>query len=185
MAASSRRSSRSWARTSKLVVYPDADHAFFNDTRPEVYKPEAAADAWRQNAGAVPAHICDSHTPAFVALLLFCLTPWCSPPIALALGLAFALTSAVRSRPPRQTRILLQASVVGLGFGMNLQKVLDAGRTGILFTLATIAGTLLLGYALGRAMRISSGTAHLISSGTAICGGSAIAAVGPVIGATR
>jgi uncharacterized membrane protein YadS len=121
---------------------------------------------------------------AFAALLLFCLTPWCSPPIALALGLAFALTLGSPFKTSKATKILLQASVVGLGFGMNLERVLAAGRTGFLFTVATIAGTLLLGYAIGRAMRISSGTAHLISSGTAICGGSAIAAVGPVIGAS-
>ena len=120
----------------------------------------------------------------FVALLLFCLTPWCSPPIALAIGLAFALTLGSPFNTSKATKILLQASVVGLGFGMNLERVLAAGRTGILFTLATIAGTLLLGYALGRAMHMSAGTAHLISSGTAICGGSAIAAVGPVIGAS-
>lgn len=120
----------------------------------------------------------------FVALLLFCLTPWCAPPIALALGLAFALTLGSPFKTSRLTKILLQVSVVGLGFGMNLQKVLDAGRSGILFTLVTIAGTLLAGYALGRMLRVGSGTAHLISSGTAICGGSAIAAVGPVIGAT-
>ena len=123
-------------------------------------------------------------TATFVALLLFCLTPWCSPPIALALGLAFALTVGSPFKTSKATKILLQASVVGLGFGMNLQRVIAAGRTGILFTLATIVGTLLLGYALGRAMRISTGTAHLISSGTAIFGGSAIAAVGPVIGAS-
>lgn len=120
----------------------------------------------------------------FVALLLFCLTPWCSPPIALALGLALALTLGSPWKTSKQTKLLLQASVVGLGFGMNLQKVVQAGREGILFTIATITGTLLLGYLLGRAMKISSGTAHLISSGTAICGGSAIAAVGPVIGAS-
>lgn len=120
----------------------------------------------------------------FVALLLFCLTPWCSPPIALALGLALALTVGSPFKTGRETRFLLQTSVVLLGFGMNLQKVLAAGRTGILFTIATITGTLLGGYLLGRAMRISSGTAHLISSGTAICGGSAIAAVAPVIGAS-
>lgn len=120
----------------------------------------------------------------FVALLLFCLTPWCSPPIALPLGLALALTIGHPFRTSTITKILLQISVVGLGFGMNLQKVVEAGRTGILFTIATILGTLLLGYAIGRAMHISRGTAHLISSGTAICGGSAIAAVGPVIGAT-
>jgi uncharacterized integral membrane protein (TIGR00698 family) len=120
----------------------------------------------------------------FVALLLFCLTPWCSPPIALALGLALALTLGSPWKTSKPTKLLLQVSVVGLGFGMNLQKVVQAGREGILFTIVTIAGTLILGYLLGRAMKISSGTAHLISSGTAICGGSAIAAVGPVIGAS-
>ncbi|HEX6087904.1 MAG TPA: putative sulfate exporter family transporter [Thermoanaerobaculia bacterium] len=120
----------------------------------------------------------------FVALLLFCLTPWCSPPIALALGLALALTIGHPYKTSKATKLLLQVSVVGLGFGMNLQKVVEAGRAGILFTIATIAGTLLLGWLIGRAMHISRGTAHLISSGTAICGGSAIAAVGPVIGAS-
>jgi uncharacterized integral membrane protein (TIGR00698 family) len=120
----------------------------------------------------------------FFLLLAFCLTPWCSPPIALALGLALALTLGSPFKTSKLTKLLLQASVVGLGFGMNLQKVVAAGKTGLLFTIATIAGTLLLGTLLGRAMRMSAGTAHLISSGTAICGGSAIAAVGPVIGAS-
>lgn len=122
----------------------------------------------------------------FIALLLFCLTPWASPPIALALGLTLALTIGhpFTARTPKITKLLLQISVVGLGFGMNLQKVLAAGRTGLLFTIATIAGTLLLGYAIGRALGITRGTAHLIASGTAICGGSAIAAVGPVVGAS-
>lgn len=120
----------------------------------------------------------------FVALLLFCLTPWCSPPIALALGLALALTIGHPYKTSKATKLLLQISVVGLGFGMNLQKVVEAGRAGVLFTIATIVGTLLLGWLIGRAMHISRGTAHLISSGTAICGGSAIAAVGPVIGAS-
>lgn len=125
-------------------------------------------------------------TAAFVALLLFCVTPWCSPPLALALGLALALTAGnpFRAQTARATRVLLQASVVGLGFGMNLQNVLAAGRTGFGFTVATIVGTLAAGYAIGRAMRMTPGTAHLIASGTAICGGSAIAAVGPVIDAT-
>ena len=140
------------------------------------------------NAGALPASPVIRSSPpvkiAFFALLLFCLTPWFSPPLALALGLALALTLGSPFKTSKQTRILLQASVVGLGFGMNLERVVEAGRSGILFTLATIIGTLLVGYALGRILRVSSGTAHLISSGTAICGGSAIAAVGPVIGAT-
>ena len=121
---------------------------------------------------------------AFVAILLFCVTPWCSPPIALALGLALALTIGHPFRTGKITKLLLQISVVGLGFGMNLGKVVQAGRAGLLFTIATILGTLLLGWLLGRAMNVSRGTAHLISSGTAICGGSAIAAVGPVIDAS-
>lgn len=122
----------------------------------------------------------------FAALLVFCATPWASPPIALALGLALALTigNPFAAQTSKPTKILLQASVVGLGFGMNLQKVVEAGRTGILFTLITIAGTLLVGFVLGRVMHIDRTTSHLISSGTAICGGSAIAAVGPVIDAS-
>lgn len=120
----------------------------------------------------------------FVALLIFCLTPWCTPPVALALGLALALTLGCPFPTSKATRLLLQLSVVGLGFGMNLGKVLEAGRAGLLFTIATIAGTLVAGWWIGRVMRISRSTAHLISSGTAICGGSAIAAVGPVIGAS-
>jgi uncharacterized integral membrane protein (TIGR00698 family) len=120
----------------------------------------------------------------FVAGLLFCLTPWCSPPIALAIGLAIALTIGAPWKTSKVTKRLLQISVVGLGFSMNLGSVIAAGRRGILFTVATIFGTLLLGFLLGRALRIGHGTAHLISSGTAICGGSAIAAVGPVIGAS-
>jgi len=122
----------------------------------------------------------------FAALLIFCVTPWASPPIALALGLVLALTLGhpLASRNSKATKLLLQTSVVLLGFGMNLQKVVEAGRTGFVFTVVTIVGTLLLGFLLGRAMNISRTTSHLISSGTAICGGSAIAAVGPVVDAT-
>ncbi|MGA8806911.1 MAG: putative sulfate exporter family transporter [Thermoanaerobaculia bacterium] len=122
----------------------------------------------------------------FAALLIFCVTPWASPPVALVLGLALALTLGhpFASRNSKATKLLLQTSVVLLGFGMNLQKVVEAGRTGFLFTIVTIVGTLLLGFLIGRAMNISRTTSHLISSGTAICGGSAIAAVGPVLNAT-
>lgn len=120
----------------------------------------------------------------FAALLLFCITPWCSPPIALALGLAFALAIGVPFNTSKITRILLQTSVVLLGFGMNLTTLARAGGDGIAFTIVTIFVTLLIGYLLGRALDVSRGTAHLIASGTAICGGSAIAAVGPVIGAS-
>lgn len=109
-----------------------------------------------------------------------------SPPGALALGILLALTvgNPYAKKSAKLTKYLLQASVVGLGFGMDLQKVVAAGRTGLLFTIATITGTLLLGFLIGRAMKIERTTSHLISSGTAICGGSAIAAVGPVMNAS-
>lgn len=124
---------------------------------------------------------------AFVLAGLACLTPWISPPVALGIGLVFGLAGAHpwRKQSGTATRVLLQASVVGLGFGMNLTVMLAAGRQGVGFTVATIAGTLVLGLALGRALGMSGRTAHLISSGTAICGGSAIAAVGPVVGASE
>lgn len=122
----------------------------------------------------------------FALLALLCLTPWITPPIALAMGVAFALTleHPFPRHGSRAAKILLQTSVVGLGFGMNLQQVVAAGKTGILFTIITIMGTLLLGFAVGRALQVDRTTSHLISSGTAICGGSAIAAVAPVIDAT-
>ncbi|WP_201986636.1 YeiH family protein [Hymenobacter rubidus] len=119
----------------------------------------------------------------FGTLLLFCLTPWASPPVALALGLLLAQT--VGNPFSRHTKWfttrLLQYSVVGLGFGMNAHAAVQAGREGILFTVASIGGTLVLGYVVGRWLGLGRRVVHLISCGTAICGGSAIAAVGPVL----
>jgi len=122
----------------------------------------------------------------FVALLLACASGYVSPPIALALGLALALTLGhpFPQYNSKATKILLQLSVIGLGFGMNLQTVVAAGKRGIAWTAATIAITLVLGFLAGRALRVNHTTAHLIASGTAICGGSAIAAVGPVVGSS-
>lgn len=121
----------------------------------------------------------------FASLALVTLTGWISPPIALALGLAFALTlgNPMPETTHRVSKMLLQWSVVGLGFGMNLHAVWDAGRIGFGFTVATIMGALLLGLWLGRALKVESQTSLLVSVGTSICGGSAIAAVGAVIGA--
>lgn len=121
----------------------------------------------------------------FILLIVFLLSPYGSPPIALALGLLLAFTIGhpfpVLSGKP--TKYLLQTSVVLLGFGMNLEAIVKAGREGILFTIATIFGTLAIGYLVGRFLAVPSKTSALISSGTAICGGSAIAAVGPAINA--
>jgi uncharacterized integral membrane protein (TIGR00698 family) len=121
----------------------------------------------------------------FFLLILVCFTSFVSPPIALALGLLMALTigNPFARQLGKPTRILLQTSVVLLGFGMNLTSVLKAGKDGILFTIATIFGTLILGYFVGKLLKVNGKTSVLISSGTAICGGSAIAAVAPVIDA--
>lgn len=121
----------------------------------------------------------------FIILILFCLSPYGSPPIALALGLvlAFTVTNPFPKLTGKPTKYLLQASVVLLGFGMDLGAVYKAGKDGILFTIATIFGTLILGYFVGKLLNVQRKTSALISSGTAICGGSAIAAVGPAINA--
>ncbi|MBF9239347.1 putative sulfate exporter family transporter [Hymenobacter sp. BT683] len=119
----------------------------------------------------------------FALLLIYCLTPWASPPIALALGLVLAQTlgNPFAAQTKRLTATLLQFSVVGLGFGMNAHAAAQAGRQGVAFTVVSIFGILILGYFAGRWLGITRSVAHLISCGTAICGGSAIAAVGPVL----
>lgn len=119
----------------------------------------------------------------FTGALVFCMLPFVSPPWALLLGI---FTAQVIGHPflhlnHKATHILLQVSVVGLGFGMNLQGALKAGQQGFVFTIASISATLLLGWGLGRWLRTDRKTSHLIACGTAICGGSAIAAISPVI----
>lgn len=119
----------------------------------------------------------------FPLLALACASPWLSPPTALALGIAFALLigNPYARASRKASKWLLQASVVALGFGMNLHVVMRVGLQGFWFAAATIAGTWTVGHFLGRALGIRAKTANLVCAGTAICGGSAIAAVGTVI----
>jgi len=119
----------------------------------------------------------------FIIAALFCLTPFISPAIALLIGLVIAqlMGHPYIELNNKATHILLQVSVVGLGFGMNVHSAIHAGKEGILFTIASITGTLVFGYLMGRWLSIEKKTSFLISSGTAICGGSAIAAISPVI----
>lgn len=111
------------------------------------------------------------------------MSSYISPPIALLLGLVLANLSGhpFLHLNHNATNILLQISVVGLGFGMNINSALAAGKEGFLFTIASIFSTLILGTFLGKWFKIEKKTSHLISCGTAICGGSAIAAIAPVI----
>ena len=122
--------------------------------------------------------LCD-YIPALAVL-----SSWVTPPVALFLGLVFALTcgQAYPTFNKKVSKKLLQYSVIGLGFGMNLHASLASGKEGMLFTIVSVFGTLLIGMLIGcKLLKINRNTAYLISSGTAICGGSAIAAVGPII----
>ena len=123
----------------------------------------------------------------FVILIIVCISGYVSPPIALLLGLVVANTSGhpFIEYNHKATSLLLQFAVVGLGFGMNVNDALTAGKEGFFFTVASILSTLILGYFIGKWFAIDKKTAHLISCGTAICGGSAIAAIAPVINADQ
>ena len=109
-----------------------------------------------------------------------------SPPVALALGLVFGFVfpHPFDQSAKKVSRYLLQASVVGLGFGMNLHDVIRAGRSGFVYTLLSISFAMVAGMVLGALLGMPRTPAFLISTGTAICGGSAIAAVGPICGAS-
>ena len=119
----------------------------------------------------------------YVPALRF-LSAWVTPPVVLFIGLVFALLcgQAYPTFNKNVSKKLLQYSVIGLGFGMNLQASLASGKEGMLFTIISVVGTLLIGMFIGcKVLKLNRNTSYLISSGTAICGGSAIAAVGPII----
>lgn len=122
-----------------------------------------------------------------IALIIFPLPviglPNITAPIALLAGLIFAFIfeNPCPKFNKKTSKYLLQVAVVCLGFNMNLQKSLQSGSEGMMFTIVSVIGVMLMGVLLGYWMHINRKTAYLISSGTAICGGSAIAAVGPVI----
>lgn len=123
----------------------------------------------------------------FLILATLCLTPLISPPLALLMGIIMAqiIEHPFPDHTKKATSFLLKASVVGLGFGMNASTALRAGREGFIFTIATISLTLFLGILLGKLFKVEKIISFLISGGTAICGGSAIAALSPVIKAKQ
>lgn len=119
----------------------------------------------------------------FLAALIFCLMPFVSPPIALLLGIIIAQFIGHPYLPlnHKATHVLLLISVIGLGFGMNASAALKAGKEGFSFTIVSIFTTIAIGLLLGKILRTDTKTSFMISTGTAICGGSAIAAISPVI----
>lgn len=130
----------------------------------------------------------------YIAIIALILLPWnllglpvVSAPVALLAGLVFAFTckNPCPKFNKKTSKYLLQVAVVCLGFGMNLQESLRSGADGMLFTVVSVISVMCLGVILGYSLHINRKTAYLISSGTAICGGSAIAAVGPVLKANE
>ncbi|MDE3149102.1 MAG: putative sulfate exporter family transporter [Acidobacteriota bacterium] len=122
---------------------------------------------------------------AFFIGLILAASGLVSPPVALAGGLiyGFCCVHPFHLAARQLSKFLLQASVVGLGFGMDLQQVLHAGRSGFVYTAASITFAMLLGLGLGKLFKVKRRISFLISAGTAICGGSAIAAVAPIMNA--
>lgn len=110
-----------------------------------------------------------------------------SPPLALVIGLVYGVgfQGADSFVAKDLSKFLLQASVVGLGFGMNLHEVIRVGRSGFVYTAVGISLSMIIGLTLGRLLQVDAGSSLLISVGTAICGGSAIAAVGPIAQASE
>ncbi|MFJ1437367.1 YeiH family protein [Capnocytophaga canimorsus] len=120
----------------------------------------------------------------FLMLAVFSLSPWVSSPIALALGIAFAFTLKTPFPLPKINPVihrLLKFSIIGLGFGLQLNEALKAGQNGFLITIISIGFVLILVGLLGKILKLDKILSYLIGVGTAICGGSAIAAISPII----
>jgi uncharacterized integral membrane protein (TIGR00698 family) len=127
------------------------------------------------------------HQALFILLAMASLHPWVSAPIALLAGIIFTnlfKSTIVKSKASLVKR-LLQISIIGLGFGMNINDALEVGKEGLLLTIFTLTFVFLLGWGIGKLIGLDRKISYLISSGTAICGGSAIAAVAPLIKANE
>ena len=117
----------------------------------------------------------------FLALAVLSFSPLISPPIALLFGILFVNIFGKVLETDTFVKKLLQYSIIGLGFGINLNTAIEAGSQGFLFTVSTIALVMIFGLLLAKILKIDKTIAQLISAGTAICGGSAIAAVAPIL----
>ena len=127
------------------------------------------------------------NTRLFFLGLILAASGLISPPFALLGGLVYglAVVHPFHVESKKLAKFLLQASVIGLGFGMNLHEVVHAGRSGFVYTAVSISTVMLLGLGLGYLIRVGKKSSFLIAAGTAICGGSAIAAVGPIADANE
>ena len=119
----------------------------------------------------------------FLVCMHLTLFPFITPAIALFMGLAYALIlgNPMAKMAKKTSKYLLQVAVICLGFGMNLHTSLASGKEGMLFTIISVTAVMIVGFFMGKLLKVDGKTSYLISSGTAICGGSAIAAVAPVV----
>jgi len=139
-----------------------------------------------QTGPGTPSTSFDARSIFFLGLLLAG-SGLVSPPVALVGGIAFGLTVVhpYRREASSLAKLLLQLSVILLGFGMDLQQVVHAGRSGLLYTAISIASAVVLGLLLGKLLNVGGKASYLITLGTAICGGSAIAAIAPITDASE
>jgi len=119
----------------------------------------------------------------FFVLLSVCILPIVEPPLALVMGfvVSFLIGHPYPEHNAKISKYLLQLSVIGLGFGMNLQQAIQVGKDGFFLTIVSISITLIVGLIIGKLLNINRSTSFLLSGGTAICGGSAIATLAPII----
>lgn len=114
-------------------------------------------------------------------VIVLCFMPFISPAIALFIGLVFSFIGIKHDSLHKYTSKTLQASIVLMGFGMSLSDVIQSSKAGFIETIISVTVVMFLGIALGKLLKVEKNTSLLIATGTAICGGSAIAAVAPII----
>ncbi|GAB1452986.1 hypothetical protein MASR2M47_30420 [Draconibacterium sp.] len=114
-------------------------------------------------------------------MILLCMLPFISPAVALVMGLLFSILGLKHNKITKYTSFSLQASIVLMGFGMNLTQIVSASKTGFFETAISVVSVMFVGFLLTKLLRVDAKTGTLISAGTAICGGSAIAAISSVL----
>ena len=160
---------------------------FISHTAEEIYPERAGVAAELGQTGpGTPKRAINAKSIFFVGLLLAG-SGLVSPPVALVGGIAFGFTAVhpYRKEASSLAKLLLQISVVFLGFGINLNQVIHAGRSGFFYTAISICSAVVLGLLLGKVFKVGGKASYLITLGTAICGGSAIAAIAPITDANE
>jgi uncharacterized integral membrane protein (TIGR00698 family) len=160
---------------------------FITETAEEIHPGRVrSSDELGQTGPGTPKKTFDAKSIFFLGLLVAG-SGLVSPPVALVGGIAFGFTveHPYRKESSSLAKLLLQMSVVLLGFGMNLEQVIHAGKSGFLYTAVSICSAVVLGLLLGKVFKVGGKASYLITLGTAICGGSAIAAIAPITDANE